>query len=75
MLEYVFLDYKHIKNHNRLTAVDLNRQKKLDANPKSLLTNKKVSKDQLTKIIQSDGFLGKLLGDLNKKNRSYCYFD
>ena len=33
----------------------------------SFLTNKKVSKDQLTKIIQSDGFLGKLLGDLNKK--------
>ena len=29
MLEYVFLDYKHIKNHNRLTAVDLNRQKKI----------------------------------------------
>ena len=39
MLEYVFLDYKHIKNHNRLTAVDLNRLKELDANPKEFGDN------------------------------------
>ena len=42
MLEYVSLDYKHIKNHNRLTAVDLNRLKELDANPKEFGDNWKI---------------------------------
>ena len=30
------LDYDYIKNHYGLIAVDLNRQKKLDANPKAI---------------------------------------
>ena len=29
------LDYEYIKNHYRLIAVDLSRQKKLDADPKA----------------------------------------
>ena len=31
-----FLDYDYIKNHYRLTAVDLSRQKELDADPKAI---------------------------------------
>ena len=30
------LDYKYIKNHYKLIAVDLSRQKELDANPKAI---------------------------------------
>ena len=30
------LDYEYIKNHYRLTAADLSRQKELDADPKAL---------------------------------------
>ena len=30
------LDYEYIKNHYRLMAVDLNRQKELDADPKAI---------------------------------------
>ena len=30
------LDYEYIKNHYRLMAVDLSRQKELDADPKSI---------------------------------------
>ena len=31
-----FLDYDYIKNHDRLRAVDLNRQNELDADPKAI---------------------------------------
>ena len=30
------LDYDYIKNHYRIIAVDLNRQKELDADPKAI---------------------------------------
>ena len=30
------LDYKHIKNHYRLTTVDLSRGNELDADPKAI---------------------------------------
>ena len=30
------MDYEYIKNHYRLVAVDLRRQKELDADPKSI---------------------------------------
>ena len=30
------LDYEHIKNHYRLTAVDLSERKELDADPKAI---------------------------------------
>ena len=30
------LDYKCIKNHHKLIAIDLSRQKELDANPKAI---------------------------------------
>ena len=30
------LDYEYIKNHYRLIAVDLSRQKELDADPKGI---------------------------------------
>ena len=30
------LDYDYIKNHYRLIAVDLSRQKELDADPKAI---------------------------------------
>ena len=30
------LDYEYIKNHDRLIAVDLNRQKELDVDPKAI---------------------------------------
>ena len=30
------LDYEYIKNHYRLIAVDLSRQKELDADPKAI---------------------------------------
>ena len=30
------IDFEHIKNHYRLIAVDLNRQKELDADPKAV---------------------------------------
>ena len=30
------LDYEYVKNHYRLMAVDLNRQKELDADPKAI---------------------------------------
>ena len=32
----IMLDYEYIKNHYRLIAVDLNRQKELDADPKAI---------------------------------------
>ena len=32
----VLLDYYYMKNHYRLIAVDLSRQKELDADPKSI---------------------------------------
>ena len=32
----VLLDYYYMKNHYRLIAVDLSRQKELDADPKSV---------------------------------------
>ena len=31
-----YLDYEYIKNHYRLIAVDLIRQKELDADPKAI---------------------------------------
>ena len=31
----ISLSYEYIKNHHRLKAVDLSRQKELDANPKA----------------------------------------
>ena len=39
------LDYEYIKNHDRLIAVDLTKQKELDADPKA---------------IQQKGFVGQL---------------
>ena len=53
------LDYEHIKNHNRLIAVDLSRQKELDADPKA---------------IQQKEFIGQLkkLNNKNDDDESVC---
>ena len=115
------LDYDYIKNHYRSRAVDLSRQKQLDADPKviqqtecvgqlkdvdsinadgtqnmfilmilekikesrlkfsqgsvtvkntfpnNMSTNMNFSKVEITKIIQSSGFLHNMLGNLGKK--------
>ena len=47
------LDYEYIKNHYRLIAVDLNRQKELDTDPKAV------------QQVQLVGQLKKLDGDGN----------
>ena len=52
------LDYEYIKNHYRLIAVDLSRQKKLDADPKA------------TQQIEFVGQLKKLDTDDNAKDAS-----
>ena len=80
------LDYEYFKNHYKLIAVDLSKQKELDADPRAihqiefygmLKTTKqtiklrnaiennmsadiKLSKAQISRIIQSGGFLDKL---------------
>ena len=46
------LDYEYVKKHYRLIAVDLSRQKQLDADPKSIQQTKFVG--QLKKL-DSDG--------------------
>ena len=38
------IDYEYIKNHCRLIAVDINRQKELDAYPKGIRQKKFVGK-------------------------------
>ena len=52
MVTECLLDYNYIKNHYRLIAVHLNRQKKLDAYPKSIQQIEFVW--QLKKSRQSD---------------------
>ena len=52
MVTECLLDYNYIKNHYRLIAVHLNRQKKLDAYPKSIQQIEFVR--QLKKSRQSD---------------------
>ena len=47
------LDYDYIKNHYRLIAVDLSRQKELDADPKAIQQIKfvgQLKKSQMQKV-------------------------
>ena len=53
------LNYAHYKKHYKLIAIDLSKQT-------NMLTDLKLSKAQINKIIQSGGFLSKLLGPLLK---------
>ena len=76
-----FLDYPYFKENYKMIAIDLSRQNELDADPRAIQQIKftpnldragnssidiKFSKTQLSKMIQSGGFLGKLLGPLLK---------
>ena len=49
------LDYGYVKNHYRLTAVDLNRQKELDADPKAIQQIEFVGQLKNEDSINADG--------------------
>ena len=62
------LDYSYFADTYKMIAVDLSKQQALDADlvANHLSTDIKLSKTQLSKMIQSGGFLGRLLGPLLK---------
>ena len=49
------MDYDYTKNHYRLIAVDLRRQRKLDADPKAIQQIKFVGQLQNTDGVNADG--------------------
>ena len=49
------LDYDYLKNYYRLTAVDLSRQKELDADPKAIQQIEFVGKLNIAGSINTDG--------------------
>ena len=76
------LDFCYFKDHYKMIAIDLSKQQTLDADPRAihqinfmsnldragnyLSVDIKLSKAQLSKMIQSGGFLGRLLSPLLK---------
>ena len=50
-----FLDYEYIKNHYRLIAVDLSRQKELDSGPKSIQETEFVEQLKNVDGVNADG--------------------
>ena len=49
------LDYEYIKNHYRLTAVDLSRQKELEADPKAIQQIELAGELKNVDLINADG--------------------